>query len=227
MNLETWDDRLKSLTLLLLFDFMQRLVQVYAERYEQDGARNSFQLRDFFQSLMDAGSLRAYLVEMDKKTVLSNTPKEIVIKTAKGPTLTPVKRLDYNEGIKSMPPTILQYPSASASYGCVLSHFDTGYSSHDPTHTIYHSCVIQRLPENCDITKVRTKYSIGGGPYVLDLPADAITDSMNIGLVETQHCHPGFGLPNGGWKTDSTKVDLKITGIIDKLFAQTLVFLKS
>ena len=63
------------------------------EAVKENVGKSSYVMRGFFEDLIGKGELIAYLVEVDKQTVVTDTEEEIIVRRTKGATLTSVNEL--------------------------------------------------------------------------------------------------------------------------------------
>ena len=118
------------------------------EIVKEDIGKSSFEMKYFFQGMVDKDELEAYLVEINKEIVKKDDDEEKVVRIKKGATLVPIKEIRENRNIfvKDIKTGIF-YHLNIGSYGGMF--YDDGDSQ-----TIYHNCTLEKLPMGFDFKKI-------------------------------------------------------------------------
>ncbi len=124
-----------------------------AKIVEENIGKPIYEMKRFFQELVDNQKLIAYVVELNKQTIERDTKEEKIIKIKKGLSLTPTKKIDEICMFIENPPKNDLYSLSITSRGGMF--FNDGNSQ-----TTYDRCLLEKLkrkpnPEevskNCDI----------------------------------------------------------------------------
>lgn len=136
---------------------MGKLVEIVKESFKGDRKipkLTVFHISNWFQKLIDDGELKAFSVEIDKKTILKEDENEKVIKIKKGATLEPTSELEENqcyiiEDSKTKTRYVLEI------YVLEIDRRGSGFYNHGTTQDTYHHCIVEKLTKDCDLRKIQ------------------------------------------------------------------------
>ena len=170
------------------------------------------EMLQFFQRRISRGDLKAYLVEVDPKEVLKDTPEEEVVRTKKGTVLTPVERLEERDSF------ILEDPKTGTYY--VLETSSSGDAYVDGGgQASHHNCILERLTQfdPDQVNGIKDSF----GRVSIDYPEEVIGARLSVSYDRSSD-HSGSGPSK--MCGDGT---LSIEGEQDRLFKKVAEFVRS
>lgn len=111
-------------------------------------------MAQFFQQMIDRNELRAYLIEVDKKTVEKDTEEEEIIRIKKGATLIPTKELRENQ------PVFIEDSETGVKYNLNIETRGGEFFKDGDSQTMHHSCILEKLV-NFNPRKITEKVIFG------------------------------------------------------------------
>lgn len=187
------------------------------EALREHVGKSSYQMRGFFQGMVNRGELKAYLVEVDKQIVEKDTEGELIYRIIKGATLVPTSEL------KEYGAALVEYLEIGTIYNLDIgSHGGMFYNDGD-SQTMYHHCVLERLIKSFDPKKVKTRTSFGELISLengIRIPEEMVEARLRVNYDEDWEY--------GGTSdfVDSVNASLVIEGEKDKLFEKVCDFVR-
>lgn len=173
---------------------------------EESVGKDSFSMRLFFQKMIESGELKAFSVDVDKKTVEKNNEDELVTRTKKGATLTETTELtDYQPYFIEDPKTGVKYYFNVGARGGVFFNDGDGQD-------IYHNCLLMRVDQALDYRKIT------GGHNTISIPTDKITGTLRVSFTQTGDYSGSYD------RIENTGGHLEIEGEQDSLFEKVYEF---
>jgi hypothetical protein len=114
----------------------------------ESAGKTSHEMKNFFGKMVKQGNLQAYLVELDKQVVEKDTQDEQLVRTKKGVTLTPTKKLSENCQV------IVEDPETGTRYFLSMGSRGGEFYDDGDSQTIYHDCTLERLSERFNPRKL-------------------------------------------------------------------------
>ena len=156
---------------------MAELTELVRENF----GKSSYQMRQFFQKMVNDGELKAYSVKVNKRSVEEATEDEEVVRTKKGATLAlTIKLSEYQ-------PVLVEDPATGFMYNLDIgSRGGTFYDDGD-SQTTYHHCVLERIAPGFNLNKVTDRTSFGDfGSFKcgISIPREMITARLRVSYDE-------------------------------------------
>ena len=172
-----------------------------------DSCKDTWEIKHFFQSLIDKKELRVYNFEINEKLIEKDTEDEKVVRTIKGITLKPTNNIYPCSASGSY---FFEDPATGIKY-TVEMDFRSSTSDFEPLEHKYGHCSITRLVKNPDLRKLNTFFS------QLDIPKEMIDGKFYYGWTDNVR----KGSHHEKWG------HLTIEGEQDELFEKVCGFVRS
>ncbi|MEK6897514.1 MAG: hypothetical protein AABW93_03215 [Nanoarchaeota archaeon] len=170
--------------------------------------KSSFDMRCFFQKMVKKGKLKAYLVEVDKQEILSDTKEERIVRTKKGSTLTSITELRENQQV------ILKDSKTGVMYTLNIGSRGGEFYNEGDSQTIYNHCVLKKLAQKFDPKTI--KINLFNGEF--SISEEMVTAKLRISYDEDWE---GSGEVD---RVAGTRGNLVVTGEQDSLFQKVHEF---
>ena len=143
----------------------------------EEVGKSSYEMRKFFQKLVEEGILEAYTQRINKKTS-EETEDEIITTIKKGVSLTPTQKLSSTEYSQ-----FLKDPETGAEYYLFLFSHGGAFDS-DGSHTTLHTCRLDKLIKEYDprVLQKADRYA------ALIIPKEMVVARIKIDYTEEWDC---------------------------------------
>jgi hypothetical protein len=195
---------------------MVELVEVVRE----NAGKSSYQMREFFQDMIDKKELEAFFVEVNKKTVEKDTEDEKVIRTKKGATLTLIRKL------KEYEPTLVKDPITGIMYNLDIGSRGGMFFDDGDSQTMYHHCTLERLIEQFDPKKIGTRKGFsdfGSFDDGIQITREMVIARLRVSYDEDRE----YSHIKGSDYIAKTRGHLVVEGMQDKLFERVCRFVRA
>ena len=119
---------------------MSKLAEIVMENV----GKSSFDMRCFFQGMVDKGELEAYLVRINEEIVKKDDKKERIVIIKKGATLVPTKEIQENRNI------FVKDSKTGIFYNLNIGSQGGAFYDDGDSQTIYHNCILEKLTKSFD-----------------------------------------------------------------------------
>ena len=178
------------------------------ETVREDVAKSSYVMMGFFRKLIENGKIRAYDIEVGKRT-FEETEDEEIVRVKKGATLTPTTELrDNRDFLIEDPKTGTRYKLSIGSRG---SMFDD-----DGNQDVYHHCSLERLNDRFNPKGISRR--MDGGILI---PEDMIDSRLSVNYNEDWRAGASLDYLEGGCGS------LSVAGRTDEFFERVCEFVRS
>lgn len=195
--------------------------QKTVQRIHENVGKKNYEMRNFFEKLIAAGELEAYLAKVDAEAIEKDTGEEKVVRTKKGLSLTKIKTLD--ESVRGSP-VLLKNTKTNTRYYLELESHGGEFYDDGNSQTTYDNCTLKRLASNFDPLKVTKKTTYGWlGPYEIGIsfPEGAVDGKVHVSCEKDWK-----GDDYSGDHIAATRGSLTVEGRLDDLFTKVCEFVR-
>ena len=180
------------------------------EAVKENVGKSSYVMRGFFEDLIGKGELIAYLVEVDKQTVVTDTEEEIIVRRTKGATLTSVNELrEYLGG------HIVEDSGTHVKYNLDIGCRGGMFFNDGESQIMYHHCVLERLTEELDLRRIKGKSALSDSE--ISIPKEFVSARLRVDYDED---HEGSHI-------ERIRRSLIVEGEADELFKRFIEYLRN